>query len=408
LILKSNLIIFQKGLIKRITNPQLSVSAFNLSSSKPLTFFLSTCSTFLRIKKNVMLKKIVTPLLSGLFSFKVYFPFLLVAFSYTLTSSSCKKDDGDDEDIIGNWKRSSEFEGVGRTEAVSFQIGTKLYIGGGYDGSDRLKDFWSYDQTLNTWIKIADFPGVARSSAVAFAVNGKGYVGTGYDDNDERLKDFWEYDPALNTWKQIADFAGTARYGAVAFSLGNKGYVTCGYDGNYLKDMYEYDPASNTWIQRASLGGSKRSDAVAFVHNGLAYVLTGFNNGSYLTDSWVYNPATNTWAEKRKLNSVNDDEEYDDDYGDNIIRSNASIFLMNNKAYLTNGNRSGIIGTTWEYDIASDTWAQKTSFEGSAREGGIGFSLNNRGYFTCGNNGSFRFDDMWEFFPETEQDDNDN
>jgi N-acetylneuraminic acid mutarotase len=334
--------------------------------------------------------------------------FSLLFFSAILILSSCKKDSGDDdEDIIGNWKRSSEFEGVGRTEAVTFTIGNRLYVGSGYDGSDRLNDFWSYDQTANTWFRIADFPGVARSSAVAFAVNGKGYVGTGYDDNDDRLKDFWEYDPASNTWKRIADFAGTARYGAVAFALGSKGYVTCGYDGNYLKDMYEYDPATNTWVQRASLGGSKRTDAVAFVNNGFAYVVTGSNNGSYLTDFWVYNPATNTWTEKRKINSVSDDD-YDDDYGDNIRRANAIAFVMNGKAYLTNGTRNGITGTTWEYNISSDTWVQKTAFEGSAREGGVGFSINNRGYITCGNNSSFRFDDMWEFFPDAEQDDNDN
>lgn len=324
-----------------------------------------------------------------------------------ISISSCTKTtSSDDEDVIGNWKRSSEFEGVGRTEAVIFTIGDKVYLGGGFDGTDRLNDFWEFNQTTGTWIRKADFPGTARNSAAAFSINGKGYVGTGYDGLN-KLKDFWEYDPATNTWTPIADFGGTARYGAVAFAIGNKGYVATGYDGNYLKDLWEYDPSANTWIQQASLTGSKRTDAVAFVYNSKAYVLTGVNNGSYLNDFWVYDPAANAWTEKRKISSSSDDD-YDDAYSNYITRSNAAIFIMGNNAYLSNGYRSGVIGSNWAYDIANDLWYEKTGFEGTAREGAIGFSLNNRGYITTGSNSSSRFDDLWEFFPDTDQTDSDN
>jgi N-acetylneuraminic acid mutarotase len=321
--------------------------------------------------------------------------------------SGCEKDTTSEDELIGNWKRGYEFEGVGRTEAVAFIIDDKVYIGGGYDGSDRLQDFWSFDQTTGTWTQIAQFPGIARNSAVAFAVNGKGYIGTGYDEDDNKLKDFWEYNPATNVWTRKADFGGTGRYGAVAFAINNKGYVGTGYDGSYLKDLWEYDPSANVWTQKASLAGSKRTDAAVFVYNNRAYVVSGFNNGSYLNDFWAYNPTTNAWSEKRKITDVSDDS-YDDDYDNNITRSNAMIFVMNTKAYLTCGNYSGIIGTAWEYDIENDTWKKKTGFEGSAREGGIGFSVNNKGYIVTGNNSSYRFDDLWEFFPDEEQSDSDN
>ncbi len=321
--------------------------------------------------------------------------------------TSCSKSDSSSTDIIGNWKRGSEFEGVGRTESVTFTINDKVYIGGGFDGTNRLNDFWEFNQSTGSWIRKADFPGTARSSAVAFTINGKGYVGTGFD-GIKKLKDFWEYNPETDTWKQVADFAGTERYGAVGFSIGSNGYVSTGYDGNYLKDLWEYSPTSNSWTQKASLTGSKRTDAVVFVYNDKAYVLTGINNGSYLNDFWVYDPATNQWAEKRKITSVSDDS-YDDDYGANITRSNAVAFVMSGgKAYLALGSISGVTGTTWEYDIATDLWIQKTSFEGSAREGALSFTLNNRGYVTTGHNSSYRFDDLWEFLPFAEQDDNDN
>jgi len=324
-----------------------------------------------------------------------------------ISLGSCTKSSVTDTDLVGNWKRGSEFDGVGRTEAVSFTIGDKVYLGGGYDGTTRRSDFWEFNQSTNTWITKADFPGTARNSAVAFSVNGKGYVGTGFDGTN-KLKDFWEYDPATDTWTQKTDFGGTARYGAVAFAIGNKGYITTGYDGNYMKDLWEYDPIGNAWTQKASLGGSKRSDAAAFVYGNKAYVLTGANNGSYLNDFWAYDPSTDSWTEKRKITSVNDDESYDDDYGTDITRSNASIFIMGAKAYLAMGNRNGIVSTCWEYDIANDTWIQKTSFEGTAREGAISFTINDRGYTTTGNTSSSRFDDLWEFFPTQEVNDNDN
>jgi len=319
---------------------------------------------------------------------------------------SCTKSSVTSTDLVGNWMRGSEFDGVGRTEAVSFTIGDKVYLGGGYDGTTRLSDFWEFNQSTSTWIPKANFPGIARNSAVAFSVNGKGYVGTGFDGTN-KLKDFWEYDPATDTWTQKANFGGTARYGAVAFAIGNKGYITTGYDGNYMKDLWEYDPTTNAWTQKASLGGSKRADASAFVYNNKAFVLAGANNGSYLNDFWVYDPATDSWAEKRKVTNVSD-ESYDDDYGTDITRSNASIFVMGVKAYLTMGNRNGIVATCWEYDITNDTWVQKTSFEGTAREGAISFTINDRGYTTTGNTSSSRFDDLWEFFPNQEVNDNDN
>jgi N-acetylneuraminic acid mutarotase len=327
----------------------------------------------------------------------------------TFLFAGCAKDstDDDDDDLIGNWKRRGEFDGIGRTEAITFTIGTKVYVGGGYDGTDRLNDFWEYNQTTSNWVRIADFPGVARNSAVAFSANGKGYVGTGIDDNSVKLKDFWEYTPATNTWVRKADFAGTARYNAVGFSINDKGYIATGYDGNYLKDLWEYNASSNTWTQKTSLTGSKRSDAVVFVHNSKAYIVSGLNNGSYLNDFWMYDPSSNNWTEKRKINDATD-ESFDDDYDDNIRRSNASAIVMNDMAYLTCGYRSGVLNTTWRYNIIDDTWVQKTAFEGLGREGCLGFSLNNRGYILTGSNSSNRFDDLWEFFPDAEKDDNDN
>src|SRR5262245_18554267 len=87
----------------------------------------------------------------------------------------------------------------------------------------------------NTWKRKADFGGTARHGAVGFSIGSKGYIGTGFDDSNR--KDFWEYDPATNAWTQKADFGGVARSFAPGFSIGSKGYIGTGFDypfGNLL------------------------------------------------------------------------------------------------------------------------------------------------------------------------------
>ncbi|KAA5532326.1 galactose oxidase [Taibaiella lutea] len=320
---------------------------------------------------------------------------------FTVLSASCKKDDTPTTTTVGDWMRSSDFEGVARTEAVGFVLNGNAYVGTGYKQDDvRLSDFWAYDQASQTWFQKADMPGAPRNSAVAFTVGSKAYVGTGYDGINQ-LNDFYSYDPATNKWDTIANFGGSGRYGAVAFSSATKGYVGTGFDGNYLKDFYSYNPANDTWTQTASLGGTKRQNAVAFTIGDKSYVVTGINNGSYPDDVWEFNAANETWAQKTRIANINADDTYDDLYG-SIPRSNASVFVMDNIAYLAGGNSSGLNGTVFAYDPSTDRWTQKTGFEGTIREGAVGFNLNNRGYIVTGNNSGSRFDDMWEFLPNND------
>lgn len=325
--------------------------------------------------------------------------------SLAILAASCTKT-STEEDVTGNWQRRSDFEGVTRSEGVSFTINDKAYVATGYDGTTRLKDCWQYDPVQNFWVQKADLPGVARNSAVGFAVNNKGYVGTGYDGLN-RLQDFWEYDAIANSWEQKENFAGSARYDAVGFGILDKGYISTGYDGNYLKDLWEFNTANNTWTQKVSMGGSKRTGAVAFVYNNKAYLCTGANNGSSssINDLWVFDPAASTsWTEKRKISNVSD-EDYDNDYA--LVRSNAVSFVMDNKAYITCGENGSVLGDTWEYDFATDVWTKKTAFEGVARVGAIGFSVSNRGFVLTGRSSNTPFDDVREFFPSQEYEAND-
>jgi len=328
--------------------------------------------------------------------------FKLITFSFLIILIAGCSDDSDDDDteLVGNWQELSDFEGIPRSDAVAFTIGNKGYIGTGYDGEDRLNDFWEYNPELNNWTRKADFPGVARNGAVGFGTDTKGYIGTGYDGTN-KLNDFWEFEPDSNKWTQVTDFGGTARYGAVAFSIDNIGYVATGYDDNALKDLWEYDPATAVWTKKISLIGGKRRDAAAFVIDGKGYITTGIDNGAYEDDLLEYDPATDTWTELRSIVNVSDSE-YDDDYS-NITGINKVAFTVDGKGYLATGGKSSATIYVWEYNPASDLWTQKTSLEATARTEAVGFAIGDMGFLTTGKNGSNYFDDLWGFIPGATQ-----
>ena len=309
----------------------------------------------------------------------------------------------DDEDPLGNWVKKSDFEGVPRGVSVSFVIDDKAYVGLGYNADKLyLNDFWMYNPSTDRWDMIANFPGKGRTAAVAFSINGKGYVGTGYDGSN-KLSDLWEYDPSSDTWTRKDDFLGGARYKAVGFSLNNYGYIGTGYGDDSVDkiDFYRFDPTAATgsqWLKVQSIGGSKRRGATAFTYNNKAYVCTGMANSLYLTDMWEYAPTADTWTKKTALDD-------DDDW--TITRQNASSFVLNGKAYVLLGDKSATLADVWEYDFSTDAWLAKSNFEGASRNNTIAFTVDGRAFVTTGQTGSYYLDDVWEFKPFEELNEDD-
>jgi N-acetylneuraminic acid mutarotase len=317
---------------------------------------------------------------------------VIASISYLVSCSS-----GTSTDLVGNWSKSSDFEGVGRSRAVSFTINNLAYVGTGTDGKKALKDFWSYDSEKKNWTQIAEFPGEARYSAAGFGVGNKGYVGTGYN-GDTYIGDFYEYDPSSNAWTKKANFGGTARFGAIGFSIDAAGYIGTGYDGNYLKDLWQYDPATDKWTQKVSLGGSKRREASCFVMGGKAYVVAGIENGSFVDDFWKYDPAADSWTQLNSISNHLTNETFDDLYT-TIQRSGAVAFANDQYAYLALGGTGSLLKNVWEYNPVTDLWQEKTNFEGSVRSGAVGFTINGRFFITTGASGGYQLDDTWEFKP---------
>ncbi|MBI3500696.1 MAG: T9SS type A sorting domain-containing protein [Bacteroidetes bacterium] len=113
------------------------------------------------------------PIKSGLISFLIYNSSFIIS-------------------AQGTWTQKANFGGTARYLAVGFSIGTKGYIGTGYDYSGSKQDFWEWDQVTNTWTQKINFSGTARNDAVGFSIGLKGYIGTG-STSSGMTKDFWEY-----------------------------------------------------------------------------------------------------------------------------------------------------------------------------------------------------------------------
>lgn len=89
---------------------------------------------------------------------------------------------------------------------------------------------------------------------------------------------------------------------------------------------------------------------------------------------WLYNTLTNTWTRMGDFPGVAV-------YG-------ASSFVINGKGYIVNGLDSTGTGSgpanTWQYNPATDTWANMAPFPGPTRYTGASFALNGKGYIGLG------------------------
>jgi N-acetylneuraminic acid mutarotase len=259
------------------------------------------------------------------------------------------------------WTALEDFGGGSRSNAVSFTINDKVYIGTGYSSalgySNVSKDFYEYDPATKKWNKMADFPGPGRANSISFVIGDKAYVGLGTNYNRvsraEVFSDFYEFDPKANTWTRKTDFQGTPRDQSAYFTIDKFGYIGSGnpdpFQPNNINEFWKYDPLENKWSKIAEYPGEVRCRAFAFAISGKGYVGGGEGNGrDKLNDMYEYEPIGNKWTKKN-----------------NIFRgiARASAFAHNNIGYVL----GGITGAdtqadnlVYVYDPTTDKWTFKS------------------------------------------------
>lgn len=281
-----------------------------------------------------------------------------------------------------SWAQKANFGGLNREQAVSFVIGSKVYMGLGFDASTSLgykDDFWEWDVNTNVWTQKANFPGGDRGEAVGFSIGTKGYVGTGVDNFGQSYthQDFWEYDPGTDTWTQKTNYPGGRVWFAVGFSINDKGYIGTGSDnlGVVRNDFYEYDPVADSWSQKANFGGTPREGAVGFSIGNNGYIGTGYD-GTDRQDFWEYSQANDTWVQKANFAGV--------------PRYAAVGFSIGSLGYIGTGTHSTsytYYADFWQYNPSTDTWTQKTNY-GVACQNATGCGSCAKGYIGTGAAGS--------------------
>ncbi|OSZ82802.1 hypothetical protein CAP35_05935 [Chitinophagaceae bacterium IBVUCB1] len=187
------------------------------------------------------------------------------------------------------------------------------------------------------------------------------------------------------------------RWAGMTFTVNNKIYLTGGYANlQWLNDLQEYDPATNVWknLTTTPVGPLNRSAGVAFVINGKAYVGLGAENflsisgaAKNLKDLWEYNPTSGAWTQKASL----------PDSG----RTESSVFVVNNKAYIVGGNGGFTSGTNtnqvWEYDPAANKWTKKADYPEPSIANAGAFAINGKGYVSCGRAGTEYLKKTYEY-----------
>ncbi len=150
--------------------------------------------------------------------------------------------------------------------------------------------------------------------------------------------------------------------------------------------------AQGIWTERASLSpGVGRWGAAHFVINGIGYSVGGYTGSSDLSEVRAYDPITNTWSLKAPIPGA---------------RRLSSGFSINGKGYVTCGlyNVFDKYNDLWEYDPTSNTWTQRASLPAAARYGTTTFTVNGIGYVVCGNLGSATgpyTSELWAYNPVT-------
>lgn len=99
--------------------------------------------------------------------------------------------------------------------------------------------------------------------------------------------------------------------------------------------------------------------------------------------------AQNTWLQRASFSGT--------------ARQGLSSFEINNKIYIVGGwDFTNFYNELWEFDPATNIWTQKTSLPAPGRRGGIAFAIGNKGYYGTGDNGtpfSNYLSDFWEYDP---------
>ncbi len=141
-------------------------------------------------------------------------------------------------------------------------------------------------------------------------------------------------------------------------------------DGTYLyfhnsddPAFERYDPDTNSWTSLTNFGAARYYAGCCYL-NGKIYVFGGFEGADTFTTR-IYTIATDTWSTGATRPSGGGDYWY----YPSAVSDGTNIYLM---CGVGNGSNPGVNNGCWKYDVAGNSWSQKTDHPtGSDVPGGV-------------------------------------
>lgn len=250
--------------------------------------------------------------------------------------------------------------------------------------------WYQYNVNSDTWTPMtANNAGPNKAGAIGVTINGKGYVlGIGTD------KELWEYDPGTKNWTLKSEYPNNQLLIPAVVVIGLDLYLATGYHDGITDEVWKYSTVDDEWSQVNDFAGVKRGDAVGFSIDGTGYVGQGydFDTNSLLNDFYAYNTTSDTWTEISA--PLNPSANLEGGIG----------FSLGDKGYIGLGrNGSSPVKNFWKYNPAEDSWQQFATYPGNGVMGVQAFVVANKVYLINGSSQTYSEDyvEMWEFTPES-------
>jgi N-acetylneuraminic acid mutarotase len=252
------------------------------------------------------------------------------------------------QDIAGSWDTFSAQGFTPRGAFTTQEVGGKIYVIGGFTGSDYITTIQVYDPATDSWDSIPNATGTftARRGMSSVVVGGKIYTfgganGSGGSNGSGALNNVEVFDPATNVWSTLPDMP-TARWRSCAVLISGKIYVMGGYVSGPVNTVEIFDTLTKTWSEGDTISFGARSDFAAEVINGKIYVVGG--QGDTVSPQ-VYDTEEKTWTIPSTSGSYSE-------------RQGLSAALIDGEIYAFGGDDGGIYSNTFDvFNPATNAWA---------------------------------------------------
>ncbi|CAL8090238.1 unnamed protein product [Calicophoron daubneyi] len=229
-----------------------------------------------------------------------------------------------------------------RVYAGCVLIGTRVYLVGGFDGTNALKSTLCYDFEIDSgWYEISCMYEKRYYVSVAYASNHIYALGGHNGENQGRLDTAERYTLEENLWQTIASM-NRVRSDAAAAELGGRVYVAGGFEGRRYHDSAEYyEPDSNQWTLISRMHSPRGGISLA-QQGGYLYAIGGNDGNSRLRTIERYDMQEGKWELVGQMNRR---------------KSNLSSTVVNDDIYILGGwsdePEAGILDLVERFDTTT-------------------------------------------------------